>query len=336
MPNNYIVTGCAGFIGARVTEMLIEAGHRVTGIDDLSDGYDPRLKEWRLERLNAEERFTFRKADIRDFGAMRGVFVSDRFDALLNLAARAGVRQSVEDPWIYAQTNYLAMVNLLELCRGNRIGKVVQASTSSVYGDDTPAPFSESAPASRPLSPYAASKKAAEDLCYTYHYLHGLDVTVFRFFTVYGPAGRPDMSIFKFIRAVAEREPLTLFGDGGTRDFTHVDDVARGVIAGPAPARPRGRQPRRRPARQRQESHRVDRVATGRQSRGRSARQARRRRGLHVRGRIQGRAPARLAPANRPGGRHRKRSGLVHEKPHPRQNPTKLTAPIAYTAPHPS
>ena len=232
---NYIVTGCAGFIGARVTEMLIEAGHRVTGIDDLSDGYDPRLKEWRLERLNAEERFTFRKADIRDFGAMRGVFASDRFDALLNLAARAGVRQSVEDPWIYAQTNYLAMVNLLELCRGNRIGKVVQASTSSVYGDDTPAPFSESAPASRPLSPYAASKKAAEDLCYTYHYLHGLDVTVFRFFTVYGPAGRPDMSIFKFIRAVAEREPLTLFGDGGTRDFTHVDDVARGVIAGLRP-----------------------------------------------------------------------------------------------------
>lgn len=235
MSNNYIVTGCAGFIGSRVSELLIEEGHRVTGIDDLSDGYDPRLKEWRLERLQAEEQFTFHKADIRDFKTMADVFASEEFDAILNLAARAGVRQSVEDPWIYAQTNYVAMVNLLELCREMGIGKVVQASTSSVYGDDTPAPFDESAPASKPLSPYAGSKKAAEDLCYTYHYLHGLDVTVFRFFTVYGPAGRPDMSVFKFVRAIAEGESLTLFGDGGERDFTHVDDVARGVVAGLRP-----------------------------------------------------------------------------------------------------
>ncbi len=235
MSNNYIVTGCAGFIGSRVSELLIEEGHRVTGIDDLSDGYDPRLKEWRLERLQAEEQFTFYRADIRDFKAMADVFASEEFDAILNLAARAGVRQSVEDPWIYAQTNYVAMVNLLELCREMGIGKVVQASTSSVYGDNTPAPFDESAPASKPLSPYAGSKKAAEDLCYTYHYLHGLDVTVFRFFTVYGPAGRPDMSVFKFVRAIAEGESLTLFGDGGERDFTHVEDVARGVVAGLRP-----------------------------------------------------------------------------------------------------
>ena len=232
---HYLVTGCAGFIGARVTSMLVEAGHRVTGIDDLSDGYDPRLKEWRLEGLQSEEQFAFRKADIGDLKAMSGVFEADRFDALLNLGARAGVRQSVSDPWIYAQTNYMAVVNLLELCREYGVGKVVQASTSSVYGNDTPPPFSESAPASMPLSPYAASKKAAEDLCYAYHYLHGLDVTVFRFFTVYGPAGRPDMSIFKFVRAIAEEEPLTLFGDGGERDFTHVDDVARGVLAGLRP-----------------------------------------------------------------------------------------------------
>ena len=235
MAKHYLVTGCAGFIGARVSEMLIEAGHRVTGIDDLSDGYDPRLKEWRLERLQSEEQFAFRCADIGDLKAMTDVFGADRFDALLNLAARAGVRQSVSDPWIYAQTNYLAVVNLLELCREYRVGKVVQASTSSVYGNDTPPPFSETAPASKPLSPYAASKKAAEDLCYTYHYLHGLDVTVFRFFTVYGPAGRPDMSIFKFARAIAEGEPITLFGDGGERDFTYVDDVSRGVLAGLRP-----------------------------------------------------------------------------------------------------
>ena len=235
MSGHYLVTGCAGFIGSRVSEMLIEAGQRVTGIDDLSDGYDPRLKEWRLERLKSEEQFSFRMADICDLNAMSDVFASDQFDALLNLGARAGVRQSVSDPWIYAQTNYLAMVNLLELCREYGVGKVVQASTSSVYGNDTHPPFSESAPASMPLSPYAASKKAAEDLCYAYHYLHGLDVTVFRFFTVYGPAGRPDMSIFKFVRAIAEGEPLTLFGDGGERDFTHVDDVARGVLAGLVP-----------------------------------------------------------------------------------------------------
>ncbi len=235
MANHYLVTGCAGFIGSRVSEMLVEAGHRVTGIDDLSDGYDPRLKEWRLERLQAEEQFAFQKTDICDLKVMSDVFASDQIDALLNLGARAGVRQSVSDPWIYAQTNYLAMVNLLELCREYGVNKVVQASTSSVYGNNTPPPFRESAPASMPLSPYAASKKAAEDLCYAYHYLHGLDITVFRFFTVYGPAGRPDMSIFKFVRAIAEGEPLTLFGDGGERDFTHVDDIARGVIAGVRP-----------------------------------------------------------------------------------------------------
>ena len=235
MAKHYLVTGCAGFIGARVSEMLVDAGHQVTGIDDLSDGYDPRLKEWRLERLKAEEQFAFRREDISDLKAMSDVFASDHFDALLNLGARAGVRQSVSDPWIYAQTNYLAMVNLLELCREYGVGKIVQASTSSVYGNDTPTPFGESAPASMPLSPYAASKKAAEDLCYAYHYLHGLDVTVFRFFTVYGPAGRPDMSIFKFVRAIAEGQPLTLFGDGGERDFTHVDDIARGFIAGIRP-----------------------------------------------------------------------------------------------------
>ncbi len=235
MERKYIVTGSAGFIGSRVAQMLIDSGHCVTGIDDLSDAYDPRLKQWRLDQLAREERFRFHRVDIRDRRALAEVFASDRFDALINLAARAGVRQSVEDPWIYAETNYLGMTNLLELCREFGVSKVAQASTSSVYGNDTSAPFEESAPAAKLLSPYAASKKAAEGLCYVYHYLHGLDVTVFRFFTVYGPAGRPDMAIFRFVRAIAENEPLTLYGDGGERDFTHVDDVARGVIAGLRP-----------------------------------------------------------------------------------------------------
>ena len=231
----YLVTGCAGFIGSRVCALLMERGSRVVGVDDLSDGYDPRLKEWRLERLRADELFDFRRADIRDLQATSEVFDSGPFDAVVNLGARAGVRQSVQNPWIYAETNFTAVVNLLELCRQHGVAKFVQASTSSVYGDDTPSPFSEEASASMPLSPYAASKKAAEALCYSYHYLHGVDATVFRFFTVYGPAGRPDMSIFRFVRAVAEDEPITLFGDGGERDFTHVDDVARGVVAGIRP-----------------------------------------------------------------------------------------------------
>ena len=136
------------------------------------------------------------------------------------------------DPWLYAQTNYIAVINLLELCRDHGIEKFVQASTSSVYGNDTESPFQEDAPASMPVSPYAASKKAAESLCYSYHFNYDLDVTILRFFTVYGPAGRPDMSVFKFVRAIAEDEPLTLFGDGGERDFTHVDDISAGVISG--------------------------------------------------------------------------------------------------------
>ena len=234
MPS-YLVTGCAGFIGARVSALLLEEGHSVTGIDDLSDGYDPSLKRSRLAALRADERFAFHKADIRDMKSLAPSFDLADHDALINLGARAGVRQSVEDPWLYAQTNYLAVINLLELCREYGIDKFVQASTSSVYGNDTAPPFSESASASMPVSPYAASKKAAESLCYSYHFNYGLDVTVFRFFTVYGPAGRPDMSVFKFVRAIAEGEPITLFGDGGERDFTHVDDVAAGVLAGIRP-----------------------------------------------------------------------------------------------------
>lgn len=230
--SDYIVTGSAGFIGAKVCELLLESDHRVTGLDDLSDGYDPRLKEWRLAQLQSNQRFQFYKVDIRDKGALSDLFASVTADAVINLGARAGVRQSIRNPWLYAETNYLGVINLLELCRDHGIEKFVQASTSSIYGMDTAAPFRESASGSMPVSPYAATKKAAETICYAYHYLYGLDMTVFRFFTVYGPAGRPDMSIFRFVRAVVEDEPIPLYGDGGERDFTHVADVARGVVAG--------------------------------------------------------------------------------------------------------
>lgn len=234
MPS-YLVTGCAGFIGAKVSELLLKQGHRVVGVDDLSDGYDPRLKHYRLAALQQDECFHFIKGDIRDAKSLSPAFSLGDHEALLNLGARAGVRQSVANPWLYAQSNYLAVINLLELCREYGIEKFVQASTSSVYGNDTKPPFQETASASMPVSPYAASKKAAEMLCYSYHFNYDIDITVFRFFTVYGPAGRPDMSVFRFVRAIAEDEPLTLYGDGGERDFTHVDDVADGVIAGLGP-----------------------------------------------------------------------------------------------------
>ena len=189
--SSYLVTGCAGFIGARVSERLLEQEHRVTGIDNLDDGDDPSLREWRLRRLRLVPGFEFHRADIRDGQVVAKAFASAAPDAVINLGARTGVRDSVEAPRLYAETNYMAVINLLESCKKQGIRKFVQASTSSVYGSNTPTPFRESAPSAMPLSPYAASKKAAEELCYTYHHLHGMDVTVLRFFTVYGPAGRP-------------------------------------------------------------------------------------------------------------------------------------------------
>jgi len=227
-----LVTGCAGFIGWKVCEYLLAAGYEVVGVDNLNDAYDVRLKRWRLAQLEGRQGFTFYPLDICDRPVMEEVFRDDGpFDAVINLAARAGVRQSVENPWVYIETNVTGTLNLLELCREHGVKKFVLASTSSLYGANNPRPFREDANTDGPLSPYAASKKAAEALCYTYHYLYGLDVTVLRYFTVYGPAGRPDMSIFRFIRWIAEGEPLYLYGDGSqSRDFTYVDDIAEGTF----------------------------------------------------------------------------------------------------------
>lgn len=231
----YILTGAAGFIGSRVADLLIEDGHRVIGLDNLNDAYDVRLKEWRLGRLIKQPAFLFHKIDIFDRAAADRVFErygSETIDAVINLAARAGVRQSVENPWVYFDANTTGTLNLLEQCRTRGIAKFILASTSSLYGAHNPMPFSEDADTSRPLSPYASSKKAAETLAYTYHYLYGTDVTVLRFFTVYGPAGRPDMSLFRFVQAVAEGRKVPIYGDGRqSRDFTYVDDIARGAIA---------------------------------------------------------------------------------------------------------
>lgn len=225
-----LVTGCAGFIGSKVSEVVVRDGHDVVGVDNLNDAYDTRLKEWRLGRLQRTSGFTFHRMDITEREALGELFQRQPIQAVMNLAARAGVRQSLRNPWVYYETNVTGTLNLLELCREHKIEKFVLASTSSLYGEGE-RPFREDHPTDRPLSPYAASKKAAETLCYTYHRLFGMDVTVLRYFTVYGPAGRPDMSVFRFIRWIAEGDPLTIYGDGRQqRDFTYVDDVANGTL----------------------------------------------------------------------------------------------------------
>ncbi len=235
---NYIVTGAAGFIGSYVAKALLEEGNFVIGIDDLNDAYDVRMKQWRLKQLREAQQFVFYKFDISDRNCFDDPYLVSllgqvKIDAIINLAARAGVRQSLEDPWVYITTNVTGTLNLLELSRKYKIPKFVLASTSSIYGRNAPLPTPEYADSDKPLQSYAASKKGAESLCYAYHHLYGIDVTVFRYFTVYGPAGRPDMVMFRFIQWIIEGKPLLIFGDGEQwRGFTHVEDIARGTILG--------------------------------------------------------------------------------------------------------
>lgn len=247
----FLVTGVAGFIASKVSEFLLADGHTVVGVDNLNNYYDVRLKDYRLARMLARKnwwsqanavksqfqgspmsagRFHFYPVDIENLASLEALFYEFKFDAVFNLAARAGVRYSMENPYVYLSTNTLATLNVLECMRRHGVKKQVLASTSSLYAGCA-LPFTEDLPVNTPLSPYAATKKGAELMAYSYHKLYGLDTTVVRYFTVFGPAGRPDMSVFRFIKWIDEGQPIELFGDGTqSRDFTYVDDIARGTI----------------------------------------------------------------------------------------------------------
>lgn len=227
---NYLVTGAAGFIGARTAEFLIKDGHTVAGIDNLNDAYDPRMKEYRLRKMQDMPGFTFHKLDISEKSII-DQFKDEKFDGIINLAARAGVRYSVENPWIFVESNTIGTLNMLEICRQTGTKKFIVASTSSIYGADPPYPTPESASSSEPLQPYAASKKGAEAMCHAYHHLYDIDVSVVRYFTVYGPAGRPDLALFRFVQWISEGRPVSVNGNGEqSRGFTYLDDIARGTI----------------------------------------------------------------------------------------------------------
>ena len=235
MSNKYLVTGAAGFIASQVCSQLLDQGDQVVGVDNLNDYYDVRLKEWRLQQLenhpNAQN-FDFEELDIENQDSLKILFKNlGPFDAVLNLAARAGVRYSMENPHVYLSTNAEGTLNLLECMRKNGCKKFVLASTSALYAGQK-MPFTEDLAVNEPLSPYAASKKTGELMAYSYHKLYQMDVSVVRYFTVFGPAGRPDMSIFRFIKWIDEGVPIEMFGDGSqSRDFTYVNDIASGTIA---------------------------------------------------------------------------------------------------------
>ncbi len=228
---HYLVTGAAGFIGYHTAEMLLDQGHTVVSVDNMNDAYDPRMKEYRLAKLKNRQGFTFHKHDLADKSVI-DLFKHEKLDGVIHLAARAGVRFSVENPWEFVNSNVTGTLNMLEVCRQFNCKKFVMASTSSIYGENPQYPTPETASSSEPMQPYAASKKGAEALTHSYHHLFGLDVTIVRYFTVYGPAGRPDLAIFRFVKWIMEGEPIRINGDGNqSRGFTYIDDITRGTIA---------------------------------------------------------------------------------------------------------
>ncbi|MDR1501572.1 MAG: GDP-mannose 4,6-dehydratase [Prevotella sp.] len=231
-----LVTGCAGFIGSKVSEFLLQEGKQVVGVDNLNDYYDPKLKNYRLEQIKKQGgSFNFYMLDIENKTALMDIFKQHTFDVVYHLAARTGVRASLLDPMGYMQTNVLGVLNILGCMRNFSVKKLVFSSTSSLYAGQS-MPFVETMSTDKPISPYAASKKAAEVMCYAYHHLCQLDVSVVRCFTVYGPYGRPDMSPDLFMKNIYYGTPLNLYGDGSQlRDFTYINDIARGILLASKP-----------------------------------------------------------------------------------------------------
>ena len=230
---NFLVTGGAGFIGSHVCEQLLRDGHRVWAFDDLNDFYDPRTKRRNLGEIEAPGKpFEFVQGDVVDAAGLRALCSSVKFDQVIHLAARAGVRPSLEQPALYQRVNVEGTVNVLEAARMSGVKKIILASSSSVYGVNAKVPFSESDPIFSAVSPYAASKLACEALGHTWHHVYKMDVAMLRFFTVYGPRQRPDLAIHKFTRLIDEGRPIPVFGDGSTaRDHTHITDILQGIMA---------------------------------------------------------------------------------------------------------
>jgi UDP-glucuronate 4-epimerase len=230
---NFLVTGGAGFIGSHVCEQLLRDGHAVWTFDDLNSFYAPDLKRGNVEHIQAlAKRFEFVQGDITDRTAIEELFASTKFDQIIHLAARAGVRPSLEEPALYQRVNVEGTVNILEAARHHGVKKVIIASSSSVYGVNSKIPFAESDPIFSAISPYAASKLACEALGHVYHHVYGLDIVMLRFFTVYGPRQRPDLAIRKFASLIQNGKPIPVFGDGSTaRDYTYITDILSGILA---------------------------------------------------------------------------------------------------------
>ena len=226
-----LVTGSAGFIGSTLSKKLLDRGDEITGIDNHNNYYDPKIKDDRVKRLQEYTNYKHYKTDINDYDNLSEIFKTHKFQKVVNLAAQAGVRYSIENPLAYINSNIVGFANILEACRYNKIKHLVYASTSSVYGANTKMPFSEHDSVNHPLSVYAASKKSNELMAHAYSYLYQLPTTGLRFFTVYGPWGRPDMALFKFTKAIIDEKPINVFNNGKhTRDFTYIDDIVEGVL----------------------------------------------------------------------------------------------------------
>jgi len=226
-----LITGAAGFIGSHLTERLLSLGYQIIGLDNFDPFYDPAIKRKNAALFDANPRFTLLEGDIRDLPFLEKIFASHRIDKIVHLAARAGVRPSIQFPLLYEEVNIKGTLNLLEMSRAKSIKQFVFASSSSVYGGNLKTPFSETDPVDSPVSPYAATKKAGELLCYNYHHLYQIPMTCLRFFTVYGPRQRPEMAIHLFARSIFEETPLPLYGDGTIRrDFTYIEDIIDGIV----------------------------------------------------------------------------------------------------------